>query len=448
MTKPYSIFKCHTGIYYVQFRLEDGSRSTSKSTGCRIRAEAERKAMEWVVNGNIPTRINGKEESESFSSVDKIKILNDLRTFDFTNEEVKSIVKILKDRNYITSAVIHKSPEDKPLSDFLLNFWDYEKSPYVKEKKLKNQTIHQSYCATMKSRVMIYWIPMFEGRSVGSITRKDVQTIFDNESVLKLAPKTINSIVSSITVPLKWAFYNDLTENNCFDGILKCGQKSKKRDILTLEQAAAVFKSPWENDSAKLANELAFYTGMRQGEIAGLQLQDIGIDRIYIRHSWSKYEGLKETKTNESREIKIPPKVRDALLMQASLNPYNEGQAGFVFFGLLPKQPTDPKNWLKYFRRALQESGHPTPDKICFHAWRHLWCSRVKDLIDDNRVIMTGSGHKTETMLNHYAEHVVIENALNKLEKAQEQLFLPIIEAADEMVEYKIINDDQLKPAI
>lgn len=61
---------------------------------------------------------------------------------------------------------------------------------------------------------------------------------------------------------------------------------------------------------------------------------------------------------------------------------------------------------------------------------------------------MAGSGHKTETMLNHYAEHVVIENALNKLEKAQEQLFLPIIEAADEMVEYKIINDDQLKPAI
>ena len=178
---------------------------------------------------------------------------------------------------------------------------------------------------------------------------------------------------------------------------------------------------------------------MRQGEIAGLQLQDIGIDRIYIRHSWSKYDGLKETKTNESREIKIPPKVRDALLMQASFNPYNEGQAGFVFFGLLPKQPTDPKNWLKYFRRALKESGHPAPEKICFPAWRHLWCSRVKDLIQDNRVIMTGSGHRTETMLNHYAEHVAVENALDKLEKVQEQLFLPIIEAAD--IEYSLCDE-------
>ena len=52
---------------------------------------------------------------------------------------------------------------------------------------------------------------------------------------------------------------------------------------------------------------LALYTGMRQGEIAALRLEDIGADRIYIRHSWSKYEGLKETKTNECREIKIPP---------------------------------------------------------------------------------------------------------------------------------------------
>lgn len=439
MAKPYSIFKARNGIYYVQFRLSDGARSSSKSTGCRNKTEAERKAMEWVVNGQIPARINSKNESESFTSVDKIKFLNDLRTTNFSEEDIKSIVNILKERKFITSAVIHQSPEDKPIEDFLLTFWDFEKSPYVKEKKLKSQSIHQSYCATMKSRVELYWIPMLKGRSIGSITRKDVQAIFENEIVLKLAPKTINSIVSSITVPLKWAFYNELTENNCFDGILKCGQKSKTRDILTLEQAAAVFKIPWENDSAKLANMLALYTGMRQGEIAGLQLQDIGVDRIYIRHSWSKYEGLKETKTNESREIKIPPKVRDDLLMQASFNPYNEGQSGFVFFGLLPKQPTDPKNWLKYFRRALKESGHPAPNKICFHAWRHLWCSRVKDLISDNRVIMTGSGHKTETMLNHYSEHVVVENALDKLEKVQEKLFLPIIEAAD--VEYSFCDE-------
>lgn len=81
MTKPYSIFKRHTGIYYVQFRLSDGSRSTSKSTECRSRVEAERKAMEWVVNGQIPARINSKQDSDAYSSVDKIKILHQMISF-------------------------------------------------------------------------------------------------------------------------------------------------------------------------------------------------------------------------------------------------------------------------------------------------------------------------------------------------------------------------------
>lgn len=44
-------------------------------------------------------------------------------------------------------------------------------------------------------------------------------------------------------------------------------------------------------------------------------MEDIGTDRIYIRHFCSKYEGLKETKTNECREIKIPSQLRDMLLI-------------------------------------------------------------------------------------------------------------------------------------
>lgn len=63
---------------------------------------------------------------------------------------------------------------------------------------------------------------------------------------------------------MKWAYFHGLTNNNCYDGIIKCAAKSKKREVLTLEQAMSVFCTEWENDSAKLANMLAFYTGMRQ----------------------------------------------------------------------------------------------------------------------------------------------------------------------------------------
>lgn len=441
MAKPYLIFKAHTGIYYAQIRLADGTLSNNKSTGCRNRTEAEKVVMGWVVNGNIPARTNGKENRKP--TVDKISFFNNLRNYDFSPNEVLKIAQTLQERKLIQSFVIANTPQSKPIEDFLEEFWNYDKSSYVREKKLRGQSIHRDYCVALMTRLRTYWYPLFEGKSVGEITRDDIYQIFTHDSVSKLAPKTINSIVSAITIPMKWAYFHGLTNNNCYDGILKCSAKSKKREVLTLEQALSVFCTEWENDTARLANMLAFYTGMRQGEIAALRMEDIGTDIIYIRHSWSKYEGLKETKTNECREIKIPSQLRDMLLMQANMNPHGEGIKGVVFYGLNPEHPTDPKNWLKYLHRALKNIGYSNPKEICFHAWRHLWCSCVCDLISDKRVVMTGSGHKTEFMLDHYAEHLETEHALETLEKAQEQIFLPILKKAENItdVEAEIIDN-------
>ena len=436
MAKPYLIYKTPNGFYYAEILLPDGTRANKKSTGCKDRAAAERKVMEWIVSGNIPERTNGKKKSNT--NVDKINFFNCVRNYDFQPEDVLKIGQILQERKLIKSFVMENTPQSKPIEEFLEEFWDFDKSPYVREKKLRGQSIHRDYCVALMTRLKTYWYPLLGGKSVGEITRDDICQIFNHESVSELAPKTINSIVSSITIPLKWAFFHGLTNNNCYDGIIKCSSKSKKRKVLTLEQAMEVFCAEWENDSAKLANMLAFYTGMRQGEIAALRLEDIGADRIYIRHSWSHFEGLKETKTNECREIKIPQQLREMLLTQANLNPHEEGIKGYVFYGLNPSHPTDPKNWLKYLHRALKSIGYSNSKEICFHAWRHLWCSRVSDLIQDKRVVMAGSGHKTEFMLAHYAEHIETERALEKLEKAQEKIFLPILEKSEEIMDENV----------
>ena len=429
MAKPYLILKMKSGIFYARILLPNGQYSTNKSTGTRNREEADRIVMEWVVKKSIPTRINSKEPA--VASTDKISLLYALKTLDLTSEDAKTITDILLEKKLLRSVVIAESKESRDIETFLLDFWDYDKSPYVKEKLRRGQSIHRDYCMTLQSRIKRYWLPHLKGKCVGEITRDDITTIFDDGEVSKLANKTINSIVCALTIPMKWAYLHNLTQNNCYEGIMKCTANSKKRKVLTLEEAHDVFTALWENDSAKLANELAFFTGMRQGEIAALRRQDIGIDRIYIRHSWSKYEGLKCCKNGEEREIKIPSLLRDDLLKLADMNPHNEGKNGFIFFGLNPSHPTDPKNWLKYLHRALESIGFENPKDICFHSWRHLWCSRVSDLIRDKRVVMAGSGHKTEVMLDHYAEHLENEAALEKLLNAQEALFLPVIKDAE-----------------
>lgn len=427
MAKPYFLFKMPSGIWYARLVLSDGTQSNNKSTGCRDRTSAERVAMEWVVNNKIPSRINSSQNTKRNLNLNTITVLNSLRTMDLDRENVQAIIKILKERNFIHSAVLTASPESKKIDEYINEFWAFETSPYVREKKIKGQSMHRDYCEAMLMRATKYWLPMVTGKAVGSITHDDVTDLFENDKIRKLAPKTINSIVSSVTIPLKWAYFHKLTEINCFDGIIKCSQKSKKREILTMEQATAVFASDWDNDIAKLANAVAFYTGMRAGEIASLRFEDIGIDRLYVRHSWRQSEGIKECKNGEEREVLIPPQLRNLLIAQAKGNPWNQGMQGFVFWGFTPYHPTDPKNWLKYLRRVLENIGYSEPNKITFHAWRHLWCSRMSDEIADKRILMTNSGHKTEAMLDHYSAHVEQDKALEKLRCIEEKLLLPVL---------------------
>ena len=117
MAKPYLIFRAHTGFYYAQIRLADGTLSNNKSTGCKNRTEAERKVMEWIVTGNIPVRVNSKDSK--VQSIDKIRLFNNLRSADFDAEDIETIIKILTERNYLYSAVPKSSKGSISIEDFL-----------------------------------------------------------------------------------------------------------------------------------------------------------------------------------------------------------------------------------------------------------------------------------------------------------------------------------------
>jgi len=234
MAKPYFLFKMPSGIWYAKIQLPDSTQSNNKSTGCRERNAAERVVMEWVVNNKLPDRINSIDDKQI--GLDKLSVLNSLRTIDLDHKDVQEIIKILKERSLIHSAVMMASPESKGIDEFIKEFWTFETSLYVKKKKLKGGSIHRDYCKAMLMRSRKYRLPSVSEKPVGCITHEDVTALFENKEVLKLAPKTINSVVSSVTIPLKWAYFHKLTEINCFDGIMKCSQKSNKREILTLEQ--------------------------------------------------------------------------------------------------------------------------------------------------------------------------------------------------------------------
>ncbi len=268
MAKPFSLStKRAGGNFYVQFALPDGSSTFQKSTGTPNRAEAERIAMQWLVTGKLPNRINATEKNESRLDMDKLAFFNSLKSFDFDEADIAKILKILKERKIILSAIRPNTKESLLVDDFLSTFWTYEESPYVKSLAAETgRTISMSYCRTCESRVRLYWLPALTGKHIGEITKEDLKNVLSEKRIQSLAPKTINGIIEAITIPLKWAFREGYTENICYEGLRRRSVNSKERKILTMDEAEKLFSGPyWDNDADRVANMVTMHTGMRAG---------------------------------------------------------------------------------------------------------------------------------------------------------------------------------------
>ena len=64
------------------------------------------------------------------------------------------------------------------------------------------------------------------------------------ESIQKLSPKTVKAVLQEVTIPLKWAHLNGMTENNCYSGIILPKSTPKKKVILSLEGLKSPKKLP------------------------------------------------------------------------------------------------------------------------------------------------------------------------------------------------------------
>ncbi|MBS7310610.1 MAG: tyrosine-type recombinase/integrase [Treponema sp.] len=432
MAEPYYLYtRRQGGNYYVQFRLEDGSLSNHKSTGTPNYNEARKLAMQWYSSDQIPERINSKEEKLKMTEVDKIQLMKNLKTFDFEYDDIQNIVDILIERKYLVSGILKASPESRQAVDYLLEFWDFDKSPYREERAVLGKQLSYTYFETALGRVKKYWAPRLEGKLLGEITPDDIAAIYSDERIKKLSSKTVKDIVDVMVVAMNWTHQKHLTQFSNFQDIPKVTvQKTKKKEILRPEFVSKVFSVGWGNEMSRLANLLAMYTGMRADEVQALRVCDIHENYIWISHGWDDHLGLKTPKNGEERPAPISKELREALLHMVEFNPrYSiDKENSFIFFGKDPVKPVCQRLFNKYLHRALEECGYPNPNKIGFHCWRHGFCTETKTLVNDDRMIRQVSGHKTQAVFEHYSDHLEMKDTIEAMGNAAETLFGSVVE--------------------
>jgi integrase len=422
---PFSVFKRNGGTYYyVSFKNETtGGFMSAISTKQTNKAAAIKTAWAWHSNG-IPRK-------EKKQTIAQRTLIDTARIADITIADATKIIAELKKRGLVKAAIMAGSKADRDFIEYLTEFWDYENSPYVKEKLRKNHGIHKMHCMRCASLVSNYWKPFFEGRLLGSITRADIDAFIDKISTAthkkggELAAKYKNTIVNSGVTALRWAYSKSLIDTDITQGIVFFAGKSKERNILTPETVEALFSHDWHDGRAKLASMLSCVTGMRAGEILGLRGVDLGDGCLYVRHSWNEIDGLKTTKNNENRIVLVAfPAVMAALVELARRNPHGQGADGFVFYSdAVADKPFDEHILLKKLRGALVDIGmsRDGAKKYTFHSWRHYYTSYMKPMLDA-KLLQSQTGHKTLAMLEHYGAHETAGD-VQKIQSAQQAAF-------------------------
>lgn len=400
--RRFSVFRRkRSRVYYAQIKnLATGKYLPPKSTGQHDYSEALLVVAEWLKNG-IPTgRARTRRPTREALTADAV--LSGLREANLESSDVARALRILTDRGLIHDArSVVVGLAARPLLPFLEEFWNYDASEYVREKLAFGHSIGRRHCYEQTKRLH-HWRAFFGDAAVHEVTRDRLRE-FQLTLRSTLAAKTANMVLSVGAVAFAWlADRGDLPENPAA-GLRKFSGESATRGILSAEEARRVFLVPWADERARVANLVAMTTGARAGEVAALRVQDVGTDRLYIRHAWSFADGLKAPKNGETREAPLLPTVREALLELAETNPHDS--KNFIFYHVEPDRPCDPETFRKGLARALSDAGIDVANRrVSFHSWRHWYAANLADRVD-LRSVQLATGHRSGAMAEHYANH-------------------------------------------
>jgi integrase len=398
---PFSVFKrADRPCYSVSFKNEaTGEYYPAISTRQKDEAEAVKTAFAWLRDGIPQKRTPVKVQDLAIKDVArKIK----------TKTEAEILLDEMKRMGWIKSYVLAESPAAQDFAEFLSGFWDWEKSPYIKEKRRKNHGIHKAHCIRQGQAAALYWELFFKGRILGDITATDIGSFIDIIGDKPLSPARKNSVILAGTKPLRWAFSKGKIETDPTRGHILFSGEGKERHVLSPSAATAAFCAEWKDERAKLANMLAAVTGMRLGEIIALRLQDLGPDCLYVRGSWGRIDGLKLPKNNKQRTVELPfPDLLQGLIQQAKQNPWGVSQDSFVFWTeCKATAPTQGQRFVDGLRIALVKSGFSKSEaaKYVFHGWRHFYTTYLMGKLE-KKLLKSQTGHLTDSMLAHYGGH-------------------------------------------
>lgn len=245
-------------------------------------------------------------------------------------------------------------------------------------------------------------LPYFGKRALDTIKPSDLAK-WQNELLKERSAKTVKSIRTVFQTILEDAMMDDLIKINPFSKVKSpiLSEVRDKKPFLASEMFAIIDSMP---EHIKCFFAIGFFTGMRTGEIIGLQWQDIDWNEKIIKVRRSRRQGL-ETKPKTKNSIRDVEMI-DALLPYLKHHRKMCDKKSVYVFETYMGKPfnTCDKISSHYWRPTLQNLGLPYRN---LYQMRHSFASLMISNGEDILWVSNMLGHKDSSMtLEKYARYV------------------------------------------
>lgn len=290
-------------------------------------------------------------------------------------------------------------------------FLDYARL-YLKQASVGKSTLRE-YAKSLDK----YWIPPWYQREIHTITAKEVRTLIAD--IIWSSEKTRNNNLIPLRGVFEIALDDKVIETNPVEKIKNTKHQAPPPDPFSREEMEQLLTWLYKNKQDApvywLYFEIAFWTGMRTGELLALTWNDIDFDAGLIKVSkvMSDGEVVHQTKTAEYRDVFFNARSEDAL---KRLKAIKSTVSDRLFMS--PRFVNSPWQTDKTPRRALTEAMKATGIRHrATYTTRHTFITNC--LTDGLNIYFVAkqTGHSVRTLETRYARWIDVSKARSEIAK-------------------------------
>lgn len=255
----------------------------------------------------------------------------------------------------------------------------------------------------------------------------DILQDFFNEEAMNYSPKTLRNERMMLHTSFRLAILNDVISKNYIEYVrLPTVHRTEMRVLTLIEQKKLMAELRRTEERLGIGVLIALATGIRIGELCGLQWKHIDFDRgyIYIRQTVQRIKCIEPEKTGHKTILMIDsPKseasVRDIPLDDALHNillnymkKITTTKPDDYILTLNNGKPVEPKTVAVCFKRIVRDAGIKPAN---FHALRHTFATRALEAGIDFKTLSVILGHSDfYVTMTRYA-HVLDDQKRNAM---------------------------------